>query len=544
MRQVAHLDLDLLPVDSPLLFGCAIRPGVASVHALDSRRIRGLLLYQDIFGRPLAAAQVTLPRDMRTNFITTLGWFVASFLLGMLAIGLLTMTLLQRLVLQRLSALHDHLTQVEKSRELTRRVPETGHDEVSRLSKATNHLLQSLQEDLEARERLTEERRRMDEQVRRMQKFENLGVLAGGIAHDFNNLLAGLFSYLEVGRIALARGELDRARVCLDKCAAVGHRATDLTQQLLTFSKGGAPLKRVADLGSLLKREVEFSLSGSGIRPRFALAEDLWLCSMDENQIAQVIDNLVINARQAMPGDGTLLVAAGNLALGRPLSPSLGEGPYAWVSISDQGMGIPTEVLPRIFDPFFTTKSGGTGLGLAIAFRVLERHDGTITVANNAQGGAIFTFYLPALPKAMRSEIRPGALGVAAAQPAGTGRILVMDDEADVRDSLVMTLETLGYQAQSVADGRAALAAWQHGRDTGQPFRAVIMDLTIPGGMGGREAMAQLLRIDPAARGIVSSGYTEEDVLQDIRQYGFLACLQKPYDIAQLRETLRTVLGQ
>jgi signal transduction histidine kinase len=538
MRQVSHLDLSLVPAADAPPVDPASRVGV---QALDSQRILGLRFYEDVFGKPLLVAQVALHRDMRANFIDTLAWFLASFVLGMLAIGLLTMALLQRLVLRRLSALHDHLAQVEKSRELNRRVPETGNDEVSRLSMATNRLLQALQEDMEARVRLMDERRRMDEQVRRMQKFENLGVLAGGIAHDFNNLLAGLFSYLEVGRLALERGELERARACLDKGVAVGRRATDLTQQLLTFSKGGAPLKRVADLAGLLKREVDFSLSGSGVRARLALDPDLWLCSMDESQVAQVIDNLVINARQAMPGAGTLQVEAGNLAPGRPLPLSLAEGPYVWASFTDQGPGIPEGVLAHVFDPFFTTKAGGTGLGLAIAFSVLERHGGAITASNSPQGGAVFTFYLPAMPGATRAEIKDEARAVPLA--GGTARILVMDDEADVRDSLVMTLEALGYQALGVPDGRAAVEAWMRGQEQGQPFQAVIMDLTIPGGMGGREAMARLLELDPAVRGIVSSGYTEEGVLQDIRGHGFMASLQKPYEIAQLRETLRSVLG-
>ena len=539
MRQVSHLDLSLVPASDASAVDMPSRVGV---RAVDSQRILGLRLYEDVFGQPLLTAQVALHRDMRGNFIDTLVWFLASFALGMLAIGLLAMALLQRLVLSRLSALHDHLALVESTRELSRRAPAAGNDEVSRLSRAANNLLQALQEDIEARERLMDERRRMDEQVRRMQKFENLGVLAGGIAHDFNNLLAGLFSYLEVGRVALDKGELERARACLEKGTAVGHRATDLTQQLLTFSKGGAPLKRVADLGDLIKREVEFSLSGSAVRPRLALAADLWLCSMDVSQVAQVIDNLVINARQAMAGAGTLQVEAGNLAPGRPLPSSLAEGPYVWASFSDQGQGIPEDLLPHIFDPFFTTKSGGTGLGLAIAYSVLERHGGAITASNSPQGGAVLTLYLPALPQASRAELHPAA--PAAPPEGGSARILVMDDEADGRDSLVLTLETLGYQAQGAPDGRSAVEAWRRGQEQGRPFQAVIMDLTIPGGMGGREAMARLLELDPAARGIVSSGYTEEGVLQDIQRHGFMASLQKPYEIAQLRETLRTVLGQ
>ena len=314
-------------------------------------------------------------------------------------------------------------------------------------------------------------------------------------------------------------------------------RARGLTQQLLTFSRGGAPVKKPASMSRLLRDTVKFALSGSNVRGEYSTGESLWPCEIDEGQIGQVIHNIVINADQAMPEGGTIKISAANVWIDQKDSLPLEEGRYVKISITDQGIGIPGRHLPKIFDPFYTTKEKGSGLGLSTSFTIAKRHDGTIQVESEPGVGATFHVYLPA------SERDPGVGETGRGRPLrGKGKILVVDDDEGVRRSAGMGLKRLGYQVEVAKDGAEGVGIYEEAIKGKRPFDAVIMDLTIPGGIGGKEGIRKLKRIDPDARVIVSSGYSEDPVMSEFREHGFVGVVQKPYKIEDLGQILNEVI--
>jgi len=379
------------------------------------------------------------------------------------------------------------------------------------------------------------ERRLAEDNRHRIDKLESVGLLAGGIAHDFNNLLAGILGNVSMARmVAPGDAKLQKYLANAEKAST---RAADLTRQLLTFSKGGAPVKKRVAPGGLIRESATFAMRGAEVACVFDLAEPLWSCEVDEGQISQVIGNLIINAVQAMPSGGTITVAATNVILGGNNQSLLPPGPYLAIAIRDQGVGIPKDLLPKIFNPYFTTKQGGNGLGLATAFSILKKHEGTLQVASEAGRGSTFTLFLPALDTQPPEALEPGDRVV-----PGSGRILVMDDEEVVRDTAMAMLEQLGYEGATASDGAQAIAHYRQAAASGRPFAAVIMDLTIPGAMGGREALASLLDADPAILAVVSSGYSESPIMARYRDYGFHGVLKKPYTLEDLSLCLATVL--
>jgi PAS domain S-box-containing protein len=379
------------------------------------------------------------------------------------------------------------------------------------------------------------EKQKMEEEVLKAQKLDSIGVLAGGIAHDFNNILTTI-----LGNISLAKTYVRVGDQILDRLAEAERaslRAKDLTHQLLTFSKGGAPVKKTTSIADIIKESAGFALRGSNVRCEFSIPDDLWPVEADEGQISQVIQNLIINADQAMPHGGIVTVQVKNLTVSADQGLSLKPGKYVKMSIQDQGVGIPEENLSKIFDPYFTTKPGGSGLGLATTYSIIKKHEGYITVESEMSVGTTFTIYLPASEK--KAPITP----VGRANPsAGRGRILVMDDEVMIRDLTGHILRRAGYEVAFAADGAEALALYVNGRDAGQPFDGVIMDLTIPGGMGGKEAIKRLRDIDPHVKAIVSSGYSNDPVMANFREYGFSGCVAKPYKIEELHQALHKML--
>ena len=370
---------------------------------------------------------------------------------------------------------------------------------------------------------------RIDAELRRASKLESLGVLAGGIAHDFNNLLTGILA-----NVSLARLTGDAKRLADAERATL--RTRELTQQLLTFAKGGVPIRKPTSVRSVVREATIFALSGSNVRCELHLATDLWACDVDPGQIAQVLQNLVLNAQQAMPHGGKVTVTGQNVTLGASGGVPLPPGRYVRISVQDEGPGIPEALISQVFDPFFTTKQTGSGLGLATAYAITKKHDGHLAVESPNGRGATFTLTLPATsaPVPVESpEEDPGR---------GEGRILIMDDEPIMRETVTEVLRALGYQSSAASSGEEALRMYADSLAAGHRYDAVILDLTVAGGMGGKETIRKLLELDPLVRAVVSSGYSEDPVMARYREYGFRGVVAKPYTVAELRAVLRNVL--
>ncbi|MDA8090829.1 MAG: PAS domain S-box protein [Nitrospiraceae bacterium] len=380
------------------------------------------------------------------------------------------------------------------------------------------------------------EKKRLEEERLKIQKLESVGVLAGGIAHDFNNILTAIIGNISIAK--MATGEKVRER--LEKAEKASVRAKDLTRQLLTFSKGGGPVKKIASIADLIRENVDFAVKGAGVRCVYIVPEDTWTVDMDEGQITQVIQNLIINANQAMPMGGVITVRAENIAVGSPDNLPLRPGGYVKISVSDTGTGIPEDVLPRIFDPYFTTKEGGSGLGLATAYSIIKKHGGYINAESAHCEGATFYFYLPAAalekPEAKPAEEAP--------EVSGRGRILVVDDDEMVRDVAAKMLGNLGYQVDLSTDGAHAIETYSRAYLCGTPYAAIIMDLTIPGGMGGKECIKKLLEINPEAVAIASSGYSDDPILSNFGEFRFRGAISKPYRTEDLGEMLQKIIGK
>ena len=377
------------------------------------------------------------------------------------------------------------------------------------------------------------ENRKLEVELHKSSKLESLGLLAGGIAHDFNNILTGIFGNLSLAKM-LATEEAVQER--LDKAEESCLRAKEMTSQLLTFAKGGAPIKRLRAVPQLLKASCDLAVLGSNVRCEFVFSPGLWPVEVDPGQITQVFNNVALNAVQAMPAGGTITVRAENVPPGAKPGLPLSGSHYVKVSFQDQGPGIPPEHLARIFDPFFTTKHKGRGLGLATAYSVVRKHDGLIEVESQLEQGSSFHVYLPTSARALPTDSQPEGKWL-----TGQGRVLVMDDEPDILSLSHVVLKRLGYEAELARDGAEALRRYREAAEAGKPFSAVIMDLTIPGGMGGKEAIRRLLELDPQARAIVSSGYSNDPVMAEFRKHGFRGVVAKPYQIHELARVLREV---
>jgi len=370
----------------------------------------------------------------------------------------------------------------------------------------------------------------------KVQKMESLGVLAGGIAHDFNNILTGIMGNVSFAQL-LIEGE-HKARLPLAAAEKASQRAAELAHQLLTFAKGGEPIKKIVSVQRLVVEAVSLSLRGTNVQGKVALPPDLHDIEADAGQMNQAFNNIVINAGHAMSGGGTLTVSGENVLLESGNRLSLSPGWYVKLTFGDEGHGIRQDDLKNIFDPYFTTKSGGNGLGLASTLSIVRRHGGHIQVQSRIGVGTTFTFYLPSTAE-RSSECEPAA-------PAGPerqvgGAVLVMDDEEVIRTLATELLRYLGYQVTTCANGEEAIALYEAAMEQGAPYYAVIMDLTIPAGMGGKEAAQHILGNDPRARLIVSSGYSNDLALSDYRSYGFCGAVVKPYKVSDLAGTLEAV---
>jgi len=380
------------------------------------------------------------------------------------------------------------------------------------------------------------ERKLLEAERLKASKLESIGLLAGGIAHDFNNLLTAI-----IGNIALAKNYIEpgsKASLRLHQAEKALFRSKDLTYQLLTFSKGGEPVKKTVAIAELIRESAEFALRGANVKCEFKFADDLWPVYLDSGQFGQVIQNLVINADHAMADGGTLTVSAQNFMSEPAHSLPIPAGNYIRISIQDTGPGIAPDHLPKIFDPYFTTKKDGSGLGLSIVHSIVQNHEGHIFVDSQPGAGTTFQIYLPASPKKVsRNEDEPSQVF------KGSGKILVMDDEEMIRDFAKELLEYLGYEVELARDGAEAVSLFQAARDNKVPFAALFMDITVPGGMGGKEAIKEILALDPHAKAIVSSGYARDPIMSNYAQYGFVGVVPKPYNLEEMSRELHRVLN-
>ena len=402
-------------------------------------------------------------------------------------------------------------------------------DEYGELQLGINSMIDELREREIEREKALEE-------FGKHQKFESLGILAGGIAHDFNNLLTAIRGNVQLAQ--MYKHDSEELKHCLSDTEHATVRAMDLTRQLLTFAKGGTPVKTTASIPELLQSTVTFILRGSKSKCEFAFAEKLRPVDIDTTQISQVIDNLVINANQSMPNGGIINIRAENAYINETSTLPLEKGEYIKITITDHGTGILKQNIPKIFDPFFTTKHSGTGLGLATSYAILKRHGGHISVESEVGIGSTFYVYLPASINAVKVKALLDSMSY-----AGGGRILVMDDQESIRALLGKMLALMNYEAEFANDGQKAVDIFAEAKKSGKPFDAVIMDLTVPGAMGGKEAVKVLREIDPDVIAFVTSGYSNDPVMAQYKEYGFKGRLDKPFKIQDLKNLLKSFLN-
>ncbi len=367
--------------------------------------------------------------------------------------------------------------------------------------------------------------------------MEAIGALAGGIAHDFNNVLTAVVGNLSLVRMNQDLPEKTKSR--LDQAERASLRAREISRQLLTFAKGGAPIRATTKIEESIKATVTQALHESEVRCEFEIADGLDPVDVDIGQLNLAIRNLVVHAAQCSSPDGTIEVSAANLDVTRGMVAGVKPGRYVRVSIRDFGQGIPAQQVGRIFEPYFITRRTGSGLGLATAHSIIRRHEGAITVESIIDKGTTFHVFLPAsAPEAVQEQP-----AVDARAHRGKGRILLMDDEADVRLVATDMLELMGYEVEATPDGAQALQLYATAKRIGRPYAIVIFDLTIPAGMGGKEAIGKLRELDPGALAIVSSGYSYDPVMANYKDYGFDAVVPKPYKPDELARVLNTLMA-
>jgi two-component system, cell cycle sensor histidine kinase and response regulator CckA len=379
---------------------------------------------------------------------------------------------------------------------------------------------------------VTERKRAEDDRLTKG-KIESLGTLAGGIAHDLNNILTVISGNIGLAQLE-APSEEKNLFACLAKASQAAQEAAHMSSQLLTFSKGGSPVKKVVRMSELLAKSAHFSLHGSNLRAEMDIPPDLWTTEVDPAQIEQVINALMINAREAMLSGGTVDISARNIELENKPGALLPGGRYVKVAIADHGGGVPSDIATKIFDPYFTTKSVSSGLGLSISFSVVKKHGGMLHLEQSSPSGAVFSFYLPA------ARAEPAVIkSIGDGMPSPLQRILVMDDEEGIRELTSQLLNTLGYEVTAVTDGVEAVNTYERAMRRGENFQAVILDATIRGGMGGLATIARLRNIDPSVVAIICSGYSDEAALAEFLQYGFRGALPKPFTRRDLADVLQ-----
>ena len=404
--------------------------------------------------------------------------------------------------------------------------------------------------DITERMRAEEEREKMQKEILKARKLESIGTLAGGIAHDFNNLL-----YVVMGNISLAQDDLKHEigkSANLREAEKACIKAKELTARLITFSKGGDPVKKNNSIDDLLKKTVAAALSGSKIKPEMSISDDIRQVNIDEGQIKQAVRNIVVNAKEAMDDKGQLKVSCENVYIAEEGYLTLSQGEYIKISFTDQGCGISKENLEKIFDPYFSTKAMGVdkgqGLGLTVSYSIVQKHGGLISVESEPQTGTTFSVYLPAFlikeTELQKSEEKPAVQEPVKNPAKGTGKILLMDDEKAIRKFLDKVINKLGYDVETCIEGKEVVEIYTKAMESKQPFDVAILDLTNKIGMGGQETMKRLLEIDSDAKGIIITGYSDDPVVADFRAYGFSGFIIKPATRGELSKVIKEVISK
>ena len=383
--------------------------------------------------------------------------------------------------------------------------------------------------------------KRLENEIMQTKKLEATALLAGGIAHDFNNLLAVIMGNLEIAQEDLLKGRpvADALQYAQDACL----HAAELTKKFLTFSSGGEPFITSVPVETLVTDAASLALAGSNVDFECSFPDDLWPVAVDIGQMTQAIGNVVTNAREAMLQGGVIQIRAENVDSIPENLEVLNdrEVKFVKVSIQDQGVGIPWEVLTQVFDPYFTSKNlwntKGLGLGLTVTYSIVKKHGGAIDIASRPGAGTTVSLYLPATDRQIIAprQSRPRKA------PAANKKILFMDDEEMLRNVTRSMLESLGYEVATACNGEEAIELYTAAKEAGLPFGAVIMDLTIKGGLGGRETIKRLRELDPDVRAIVASGYSNDPVMANFREHGFLDALNKPYQLQDLEKSLEGI---
>ncbi len=386
---------------------------------------------------------------------------------------------------------------------------------------------------------VTEEKRTAEELVK-IKKLESVAVLAGGIAHDFNNILAAILGNIELA--AIYTDSTNKAYPLLETAMKASIRAKDLTRQLLTFAKGGDPVKQTSAIDKIITDSADFVLHGSPVVCDYNIQDDLWQVDVDAGQISQVIQNIVINARHAMPDGGVIEVSCQNIADSTRESLPLPAGKYVKIIVTDSGSGIPEKHLDKIFDPYFSTKQEGSGLGLAICHSIIIKHNGGISVQSEVNKGTTFTIYLPASAEVFKGIATSSAQGII--ETANKTTIMVMDDDSMIRSIFKQMLERFGHEVLLVENGHEAIELYNEYYKSNRSIDIIIMDLTIPGGMGGKDAVQEILRINPEAKVVVSSGYSNDPVIAHYKEHGFKAFIVKPFKFAELNKLINEICSK
>ena len=380
-------------------------------------------------------------------------------------------------------------------------------------------------------------RAKIEEEVLRARKLEAVSRLAGGIAHDFNNVLTMVLGNLALVKLSSSLEKETEDRITAAENAILSAKA--MTQQLLTFSKGGAPIKKTIEANRFIQEAAEYSARSSKLPCDVSLASPLERIDIDHGQMTQALHQLILNAHHAMPLGGKVRVSGETRTLGPQDDLPLPHGKYVKIAVSDAGVGIPKNHLPNIFDPYFTTKSDGSGLGLTIAHSIVAKHEGYIRVESKEKVGSTFNIYLPISKNPVSEQTKAPA-----PEAPPNGRVLVMDDEEMIRNMLRTLLSRFGYDVVVASEGGEAVDAYKKASLSANPFDGVILDLTVRDGMGGREAIEQLLEFDPEVKAIVSSGYSTDPIMSAYQDYGFKGVVSKPYGTEELLNTLREVIPE